>query len=148
MSSENRETFFRPPVHMSDVWTAPATLYKLCRRLLRDSGGDCVFVPIRSMQFMAVIDDDEIIFVDSQDYMVHRGVGGRVILLAWCFAPAGSLESLCEPVPCTVLHYRSRLSDVQRRLVGEFTKALELYEHRRLDRPAPGLARILAFEKE
>ena len=100
------------------------------------------------MQFQAVIDQEEIIFVDSQGYMVHRGVGGRVILLAWRLPRASALESLAEPVPCSVVHYREGLADVQRRLLGEFTKALELLERRALGTPHPGAPRILPFEKD
>jgi hypothetical protein len=84
-----------------------------------------VFVPIRSMQFQAVIDRHEIIFVDALGgYVVQGGEGGRVILLSWQPAPPGELGSLSEPVPCEVVHYRAGLEDLQRRLVGEFTAAL------------------------
>ncbi len=148
MNNGNQETFFRPAEFERRDWTVPVTLYKLCRKPLRDAGVSCVFVPIRSMQFIAVIDAEEIVFVDSQAYIAQAGVGGRVILLAWRFAPASSLESLARPVPCTVVHYKPNLKDVQRRLVGEFTKALKLLEQRRPESRTRGTSRILPFGKE
>lgn len=148
MTIESQETFFRPPEHGRHDWTVPITLYKLCRKPLRRSSGSCVFIPIRNMQFLAIIDTEEIVFVDSQTYMVHGGVGGRVILLSWRLAPANSLESLTQPVPCTVIHYRPDLSDVQRRLVGEFTRALELVEYRSPEQQSTGAPRILPFGKK
>ena len=148
MSGSNQETFFRPAVHESRDWTLPATLYKSWRKPLRDSPNTCVFVPIRSMQFLAVIEEEEIVFVDSMDYMVHSGVGGRVILLAWQFAPVSSLASITEPVPCRVVHYRPQLADVQRRLVGEFTKALDVLEYRCLEAQSPRVPRVLPFGRE
>ncbi len=148
MNSGNPETFFLPQECDRHDWTVPINLYRLYRKRLRDSRGNWVFVPVRSMQFLAVIDDEEVVFVDSQAYMVHNDVGGRVILLAWRFAPAGSLDSLTEPVPCTVVHYQPHLKDVQRRLVGEFTKALELLEQRHLESQPPATIHILPFGKE
>jgi len=146
--SDSQETFFRPPVHEERASAVPVQLYTLCRRALKRSGGHCAFVPIRSMQFQAVIDEDEVVFVDSQAYMVQRGVGGRVILLAWRFPATGTLDSLERPVPCSVIYYRAGLLEVQRRLQGEFTKALELLDQRSLERVAPGARRVLKFEKE
>lgn len=148
MSSGTPEAFFLPQECGRHDWTVPASLYRLYRKRLRDSGGTFVFVPIRSMQFLAVIDDTETLFVDSQAYMVHEGVGGRVILLTWRFAPAGSLDSLIAPVPCTVVQYRPHLEGVQRRLVGEFTKALELLERRYLESQPLAAPRILPFGTE
>ena len=148
MNSGNVETFFRPPVCHRQQSAVSINLYHLCRKALRRSPTHCAFVPIRSMQFQAVIDDEEIIFVDSQGYMVHQGSGGRVILLAWRFPPPAELESLSEPVACTVFHYREGLEEVQRRLIGELTKALELLEERALDQLEPRVAKILSFVRE
>lgn len=119
-----QETFFRPTEAARMPWTMPPPLYRDWRTLLRRSVTGCVFVPVRSMQLQAVVDDEEIIFVDSQGYEVHNGVGGRVILLAWRPTPPAELVSVNEPIPCEIISYRSGLEDTQRRLVGEFAKAL------------------------
>jgi hypothetical protein len=37
------------------------------------------------MQVQSVIDEEEVIFVDTQAYAVREGNGGRLIMLAWLF---------------------------------------------------------------
>jgi hypothetical protein len=125
----------------------PASLYRDCRSLLRRADTSCVFVPVRSMQYQAVIDDEEVVFVDSQGYEVKNGIGGRVIMLAWRPLPTAALESVNDPVPCEVLYYRPGLEDTRRRLVGEFGKALRR-QAEKTDAPVPACgAKILDFER-
>ncbi len=80
------ETFFLPKEVSRKNWLIPAELYNLYHSLLKRSTTGHVFVPIRSLQFMAVLDKDEIVFVDSQSYAVSKDEGGRLILLAWKIA--------------------------------------------------------------
>ncbi len=140
-----REVFFRPRALARQDWTMPLPLYRMTRRLLRASDTGCVFVPIRSMQFQAVIDAEELIFVDAQGgYMVQDGEGGRVVQLAWQPTPPGALDSLAGPVPCRIVFYRPELAEVQRRLVGEFQRAAQqLLARRDARRPAPRGARVV-----
>ncbi len=128
------ETFFRPSERRQEESTLPAYLFNLCRRLLGRARRGCVFVPIRTMQYLAVIDGEEVIFVDSQGgYQVFEGEGGRLIKLAWRFPPPASRESLTEPVAVAVVHYAEGLADVQRRLIGEFGRAMRQLDERRKD---------------
>ncbi len=127
----SQETFFRPDEVRRECSALPAPIYNQCRRLLGRAKRGCVFVPIREMQFVAVIDAEEVIFIDSQTgHLVVNGLGGRPILLSWRFGPAGERESLTEPVAFEVIHYRDGLDEVQRRLIGAFNKALGLLEER------------------
>jgi hypothetical protein len=120
-----QETFFRPDEVHRERTALPAVIYNHCRRLLTRSESNCVFVPIREMQYVAVVDAEEIIFVDSQTgHMVVDGVGGRPIQLSWRFGAPGARESLSRPVDLTVIHYRESLEEVQRRLIGAFNRAL------------------------
>ncbi len=133
------ETFFRPEATARCPWTMPATLFRRAQQALRRSPGRCAFVPIRSMQFQAVIDAEELIFVDALGgYRVQDGQGGRLILLAWRPRPLAEIASLSDPVPCELVYYRAGLEEVQRRLVGELDRALQLMEARRRDRPSDG----------
>lgn len=119
------QTFFRPTEVRRAPCSLPADVFNRCRRLLNRAKRDCVFVPIRTMQFLAVIDQEEVIFIDSQGgYQVVDGAGGRCILLSWRFPHAGTRDSLSAPVTCELIHYRDGLDDLQHRLVGEFTRAL------------------------
>jgi len=118
------ETFFRPPQLACERLTIPPALYNLCRLALSRSDGDCVFVPVREMQIQAVIDREEVIFVDSQDYAVQDGAGGRLICLAWLFRHEAGRDSLAEPAPIELLYYREDARQLHSRLVGEFSRAL------------------------
>ena len=53
------ETFYRPPETGREARTLPGPVYNLAHGLLAQSGTGCVFVPIRSMQYMAVLDAGE-----------------------------------------------------------------------------------------
>jgi hypothetical protein len=98
------------------------------------------------MQFLAVMDKDEIVFVDSQSYAVSEDEGGRLILIAWQFKEPHEREALTAPLPCEVVFYESKNVDTQLRLVSEFRKALELMDQRYRDEqiPAKG-AKILSL---
>jgi hypothetical protein len=143
------EVFFRPPEVARQDSALPADLYHATQRLLARSPTGCVFVPIRSMQYIGVIDRAEVVFVDSQAYAYQGEQGGRLILVAWRPHPLAGRKSLTEPVPCEVIYYEPGLAEVQRRLVGEFGRALKDLErrHRDADLPAQG-ARILPFERQ
>ena len=143
-----RETFFRPGEVRRDSSALPAPIYNQCRRLLGRAERGCVFVPIRDMQFVAVIDAEEVIFVDSQTgHMVLNGLGGRPILLSWRFGSPAERDSLHAPVSFEVIYYRKGLDEVQRRLPGAFNKALQRLQDRKRDSQAFGHgADILPFK--
>jgi hypothetical protein len=110
--------------------TIPAPLYNLCRLLLSRCPTQSVFVPIRSMQYLAVINREEVIFVDSQDYAVDDGRGGRLIVQSWVMDMHSGQDSLSEPVPIERIYYNDRGDEIQRRLMSEFPPALKLYDER------------------
>jgi hypothetical protein len=140
------EIFFRPEETARERLTLPAPLYNRCRLLLARCPRPHVFVPIRTMQYQAVIDSEEIIFVDNQGYAVRDGRGGRLIVLAWKLVPDFTRESLAEPVPIEIVYYGSETHDTHRRLMSEFPRALSLYESKQ-QRDAGGCltATILPF---
>jgi len=140
------ETFFLPVEVERKSWSVPAGIYNLYRSLLGRSETGHVFVPIRSMQYLAVMDKNEIIFVDSQSYAVSKDEGGRLILVAWQFPRLHDRAALTEPMPCDVVFYERRNNDIQLRLIAEFRQALELMDQRYRDEilPANG-AKILSL---
>lgn len=141
------ETFFRPQEVARQESAIPAALYNICQRLLRRIGADCLFVPIRSMQYQAIIDRGEIIFVDNQGgYAYQDGQGGRLIRIAWEPRPPDKRESLIESIPCHIVFYFPDLKETQLRLVGEFTRTLEQIEQREREQQiADQGPRILPF---
>lgn len=120
------ETFYRDkPIETREL-TLPASIYNLAFVSLQRSGRDCVFVPIRSMQFMAVIDSEEIIFVDIQ--------AKHLVEVAWTHFRPQVREALDAPVPYRMEIYIEKGLETARRLQGEFYKALEEMEKRHLSR--------------
>lgn len=132
------ETFVRLPEVERVAWTLPARYFNRCRLFLGRSETGCVFIPIRTMQYMGVVDDEEIVFVDSQGGHVGHGADwGRPILISWQPAAGGTRNSLEEGVPCDVVYYREGLDDIQRRLMSELGPALDRMEERYRDGAIP-----------
>jgi hypothetical protein len=143
------EIFFRRKETAREQVSLPAPLFNRCLLLLNHAVTAHVFVPVRAMQFQAVIDSDEIIFVDNLGYAVENGHGGRLIVLAWKFVSQGPRDSLSEPVPIEVIYYGPERHETHRRLLGEFAKALDSYEARLdEDRAENRTATILPFTPE
>jgi hypothetical protein len=106
----------------------PAATYNLAHTLLARTG-HCLFVPIRSMQYMAVLDSEEFIFVDSQNR--------AWIELAWQHFRPQARSALDERVPFEVVHYMPQAAETMKRLPAEFHQALQLLAGRQKpDTPA------------
>ena len=110
----------------------PAATYNLAHTLLARAG-TCLFVPIRSLQYMAVLDAEEFIFVDSQNK--------AWVELAWQHFRPQARAALDERVPYEVVHYLPQAADTMKRLPGAFHQALLLLAGRQKpDVPATVLA--------
>jgi len=125
-----RQTFFRPEEVAREQVNIRADLFNRCRLALNRSNTDCAFIPVRSMQFQAVISRDEIIYVDNQAYRVQDDQGGRLIVMAWDLTAADQRESITDPVPIEIIYFHENLRDIQRRLIGEFPAALSRHEEK------------------
>lgn len=122
------ERFYREEAIARLPAALPALTYNLAHTL-RMHAGKCLFVPIRSLQYMAVLDTEEFIFVDSQ----HRAW----VELAWQRFRPQARAALDDPVPFEVVHYLPQAAQTMRRLPGEFLKALRLLDQRlKPDTPA------------
>jgi hypothetical protein len=142
-----RETFFRPPEHSRQASALPADLYNALQLLLKGERGSCVFVPLRALQYQAVVESDEVIFVDSQGGYAHQdGDGGRLIRIAWALSPPTRRDSLSEPVPCEVVYYAPGLKETQWRLIGELRGMLQrLLAERRTANLGTARRRVLSL---
>jgi hypothetical protein len=98
-----------------------AATYNLAHTLLARAG-KYLFVPIRSMQYMAVLDGEEFIFVDSQNK--------AWIELAWQHFRPQARSALDEPVPIEIVHYQPQAAETMKRLPSEFFKALQFQAER------------------
>jgi hypothetical protein len=128
------ESFYREDEIGREARTLPAATYNLAHTLLAHalrgcSGEGCLFVPIRSMQYLAVLDREEFIFVDRE--------GGRMIELAWQNFNPRARSSLDEAVPYEAVYYLEQGRETMKRLQGEFFLALkQLAQKRSFQQPA------------
>ena len=121
--NDNQESFEREQPLTQVTSALPAATYNLTRILLAASERGCVFVPIRSMQYLAVVDAEEIIFVDSQ----HK----RWVEVAWQDFKPQARAALDEPVAYHAVFYTPDGGETQRRLQAELHAALTLLDTRR-----------------
>jgi hypothetical protein len=129
-------TCFRDSELSREARTLPAPVYNLTRTLMGRSPSGIVFVPIRSMQILAILDDEEFVFIDHQ----YKSW----IEIAWQHFHPQARSALDEPVPYEAVFYDADGASVMRRLMSEFPKALQALAAK--ERP-DGPARVLKFER-
>lgn len=130
------ESFYREEPIATEQRTLPAAIYNLAHTLLAQSGRDCLFVPIRSMQYLAVLDREEFIFVDRE--------GGRLIEIAWQHFDPHGRNALADPVPYEAVYYLPQAMETMKRIPSEFHKALQVVASRRI---YEGPAKVLKLKK-
>ena len=116
------ETFYRPPELSREPRTLPADAYNLAHVLLQRAATGCLFVPLRGMQFLAILDAEEFIFVDRE--------GRRMIELAWQHFVPQARRALDEPVSYEPLYSSPTSEEIMRRRKAEFHKALRKIEQK------------------
>jgi len=131
------ETFYRPSEIQRESRCLPADTYNMARLLLGRCGSGCLFVPIRSMQYLAVLDAEEFIFVDRE--------GGRLIDIAWQRFKPQSRHSLDEAVAYEAVYYTGKGEETMRRLQSEFYKALHQLQEKS---PLDSLARVIKLDRD
>lgn len=115
-------SFKRGPEIGREQHSLPADHYRLIRLLFNRNQSDTLFVPIRSMQYLGVIERKEVVFVDGQ--------GSRMIELSWCDFQSSGRDDLRMPVAYTRVFYHTKGLALMPRLQHEFFKALKLMEQR------------------
>jgi hypothetical protein len=143
-----KETFFRPREVRRELSSLPASIHNRLRLLLSRASGASLFIPIRAMQYLAVAEREEVIFIDAQGgYAHHQGEGGRLIRLAWW--PVMEKSSLCAPVPCEMVYYFEDNKAIQLRLLAEIGPAMDrLLAKERGQEPGIWEGRILPFHRQ
>ena len=119
-----KEAFNRGEEIGSELRSLPAETYNTLRLLLDYSDTNSVFVPIRSMQYMAVLDDEEIIFLDAVS-------ARRSIEFAWQQFKPQERDNLTDPVSYRLVYYDEKALETMKRLQWEFNKFLH-QKHNRL----------------
>lgn len=131
------ESFYRAAAIGNEPRQLPAGHYNAMRLLLDFSGQPCVFVPIRTMQYMAVIDQEEVIFVDAQ----HK----NEIEFAWRHFRPQVRETLQDPVPYTFEYYHPQALESMKRAQGEFFQHIQLLAGRMRQRQPVSREKVVSF---
>ncbi|OOZ09552.1 hypothetical protein, partial [Solemya velum gill symbiont] len=131
------QTFFRPDEIGRFEWMLPADIYNLLTLIRRDSDGNTVFIALREMQFLAVIDTDEVFFVDGNgEYLYSGDEGGRVIKLAMRTFRPSERDAVTDPVPCEVVCYSPDAESLfKMRIIGALEP--EMRKYRSVRQPLP-----------
>jgi len=112
----------------------PASTYNLALTQLARSPTGNLFIPIRSMQYLAILDNEELVFLDGERKCW--------IDIAWRKFKPQARVSLEDPVQYEAVYYRPDVELLMSRLQAELPRALqELVKKSRLDGPA----RVLKF---
>jgi hypothetical protein len=117
-----RETFYRGKELARVHRTMPAQTYHLTRLLLARSRDTFVFVPIRSMQYLGIIEAGELNFVHSE--------ARREIDISWQSLTADERSALDQPVSYEAVYYTDEAPVTMQRLQGDLLRALELMASR------------------
>ncbi|MDT8364532.1 MAG: hypothetical protein RQ714_07805 [Nitrosomonas sp.] len=114
--------------------TLPATTYNMAVQLLARCHAGQLFVPIRSMQILAIIDAEEFVFIDNQ----HR----CWVDIAWQNFHSWERNALDQSVTYDAVFYRENQESTMLRLQQEFPLALRVMITK--ERPASP-ARVIKF---
>jgi hypothetical protein len=93
-------------------------------------------VPIRSMQYLAILDREEFVFIDNQ----YKSW----IEIAWQHFRPQVRDSLDDPVPYEAVIYDADGFAAMRRLMSEFPRALQLLDAKN---EINGPAKVLKLER-
>jgi hypothetical protein len=130
-------TLYREEPILRETRHLPADVYNvahlLLARALETDGKPCAFVPIRSMQYLAVIDREEIVFVDRER--------PSLVQVAWQNFRPQARNALNERVEFEVAYYTSESTGILSRLMSEFPPAMQaLAGKARIEAPAAVLS--------
>ena len=122
-------TCYRNPELAREPRFLPAATYNLALTLLGRSATDNLFIPIRAMQYLAILDGEEFVFLDGERKCW--------IDVAWRNFRPQVRNSLQEPVAYEAVYYHAEAEQLMFRLQAELPRALyALADKTQLDGPA------------
>ncbi len=134
MTAHDTQSFFTPDEFFCEQTRLLSQTYNLAHTLLKRSHSSHLFIPIRSLQYLAIIEMNAFWFVDSLAYATRGDEGGRLIRISWHpLIKAHQRESLTQNMDCRAIFYGGDMSDIQKRLNGEFYQAMLQLDQRHRD---------------
>jgi len=127
-------TCYRDQELSSETRHLPAATYNLALTLLARSATGNLFVPIRSMQYLAILDHEEWVFLDGERKCW--------IDIAWRQFRPQARTALDEPVEYEAVFYQTNARELMVRLLAELPRALhDLAKKAHVEGPA----RVIKF---
>lgn len=135
MTVHDTQSFFTPDEFACQQSRILSKAYNLAHVLLHRSESDHLFIPIRSMQYLAIIEKNAFWFVDSLAYAVRGDEGGRLIRISWhpVIDADHHRESLEQNMDCHVIFYGGDMTEIQKRLSSEFYQSMLQIDQRHRD---------------
>ena len=131
MSAHETQSFFTPDAFFCQKMRLLSDTYNLAHTLLNRSNADHIFVPVRSLQYLAIIEKNAFWFVDSLAYAVRDDEGGRLIRVSWHpLISAHEREGLTQHMDCQVIFYGEDMQQIQTRLTREFYQSMLVMDQR------------------
>jgi hypothetical protein len=134
MTAHDTQSFFTPDEFFCQETKVLSQTYNLAHVLLNRSQSSHLFIPIRSLQYLAIIEKNAFWFVDSLAYAVRGDEGGRLIRISWHpLINANQREGLNQNMHCRVIFYGEDMSEIQNRLNSEFYQSMRQIDQRHRD---------------
>ncbi len=115
-----------------------ANTYNLAHVLFNRSESDHLIIPIRTLQYLAIIESDAFWFVDSMAYATRGDKGGRLIRISWHpLLHANEREGLTQHMDSRTVFYGGDMQEVQKRLCMEFYQAMKRLDQRQRETIKP-----------
>ncbi|MBT4836175.1 MAG: hypothetical protein HON94_02390 [Methylococcales bacterium] len=125
MTAHDTQSFFTPDEFFCKKTQVLSQTYNLAHILLNRSQSKHIFVPIRSMQYLAIVEKNTFWFVDSLAYAVRKNEGGRLIRISWHpLLKVNQREGLTQNMECRVVFYGEDMEHIQNRLNSEFYQSM------------------------
>ena len=127
-------TCYRDQEVSSESLQLPASTYNLAFTLLSRSNTGNLIIPIRAMQYLAILDAEELVFLDGERKCW--------IDIAWRHFHPQARVALDEPVAYEAVYYQADAKNLMPRLQAELPRALNaLASKSRIE----GSAQVLKF---
>lgn len=134
MTAHDTQSFFTPDEFFCQETKVLSRTYNLAHVLLNRSQSSHLFIPIRSLQYLAIVEKNTFWFVDSLAYAVRDNEGGRLIRVSWHPLISGNeREGLTQNMDCRVIFYGEDMSEIQKRLNSEFYQSMLQIDQRHRD---------------
>ena len=108
--------FFRNDILGTESQQLPAKIYNALRQLIRLQGEPRIFLPIRSLQSMAVISTDEVMFVD-----IHMR---KVVEFSWQNFKSQQRAGIDKPVAYEFVWHNQRAREAMQKAPDELMRVM------------------------